>query len=140
MEILCYKLEAIVSFDEGSIEKTLQLCEDAINNITNDEGAVFKLKSAIHELLVNAIEHGYKKNPGKVTITLKREEKSVYFEICDEGMGLDPAIIDFDREVFNIESAPGRGWGLIIINSFADTMKIAPNTPKGTRVFLTISE
>lgn len=61
MQILNYNLEAFIPYDEDNIEKFLTICEDAIDNITNDEKPKFKLKSAIHELLVNSLEHGYKK-------------------------------------------------------------------------------
>ena len=61
MQILKYKLEAYVPFDNDSIEKFLFLCEETINNLTSDKEIIFKLKSATHELLINSLEHGYGK-------------------------------------------------------------------------------
>lgn len=138
MQIKSYTLEATLSFDPYSIEEALLQCEDAINNITDDESARFKLKSAIHELLINCLEHGYKKASGKVFISFRRDTNCIYFEICDEGSGIDPATLNLDRDVNNPDTVKGRGWGLVITNRLSRDMKITPNTPKGTRISLTI--
>ncbi len=138
MQILNYNLEAYIPYDEENIEKFLMLCEEAINNITNDEKPKYKLKSAVHELLVNSLEHGYKKNPGKVSLSIKKVDNSIFFEISDEGNGLDFSSIDLNREVSDIENATCRGWGLTLVNVFSDSLKIAPNQPKGTKVSLVI--
>ncbi len=61
MQILSYKLNAHIPFDKDSIEMFLSSCEEVINNMASDEKTVFKLKSATHELLINSLEHGYKK-------------------------------------------------------------------------------
>jgi len=48
-------------FRQRQHRKFLSSCEEVINNMTSDEKTVFKLKSATHELLINSLEHGYKK-------------------------------------------------------------------------------
>ncbi|MCX7709953.1 MAG: ATP-binding protein [Clostridia bacterium] len=138
MQLLNYNLEAQISFESDSIEKILALCEEAIESLTFDESARFKLKSAIHELVVNCIEHGYNKSSGVVTITFKKHSDSIFIEICDEGEGLDPSLLDTDRDIENIEAATPRGWGLMIISKFAREFRITSNTPRGTRISLYI--
>lgn len=138
MQILNYNLEAFIPYDEDNIEKFLTICEDAIDNITNDEKPKFKLKSAIHELLVNSLEHGYKKNPGKVSLSIKRTEDSILFELCDEGNGVDLETLNLNRRVSDMNSMSSRGWGLTLVNNFSTNLKIVPNNPKGTKITLTI--
>lgn len=138
MQLFNYNLEANVSFESNSIEKALTLCEYAIEALTFDESARFKLKSAIHELLVNCIEHGYNKRSGKVFITFKKQKDSIYFEIRDEGIGLDPSSLNTERNINNIDAATPRGWGLMIISKFSKDFKVTRNTPKGTRISLSI--
>ncbi len=139
MQILNYNVEAYIPYDEENIEKFLALCEDAINNITDDEKSKFKLKSAIHELLINSLEHGYKKKPGKVSISIKKINNSIFFELSDEGKGLDFSSVNLKRQVSDMESITSRGWGLTLVNAFSDNLKIVPNKPRGTKISLTIS-
>ncbi len=138
MQILKYNLEAYIPYDEENIEKFLMLCEEAIDSITSEETPKYKLKSAVHELLVNCLEHGYEKNPGKVSLTIKKSDNSIFFEICDEGNGLDSASVELNREVADIDNVSCRGWGLTLVNLFSDSLKIVPNHPKGTRISLII--
>jgi anti-sigma regulatory factor (Ser/Thr protein kinase) len=138
MQILNYNLEANIPYDEENIEKFLILCEEAIDNITKEEKPKYKLKSAVHELLQNSLEHGYGKNPGKVSISMKKLKNSIYFELIDEGSGLDCSTIELKREVSDLESATSRGWGLTLVSAFSKDLKIVPNEPRGTKVSLYI--
>lgn len=138
MQIISYKLEANLTFDEASVEEFLSLCEDAVKHITDDEHIRFKLTSAVHELLVNALEHGYKKSAGKVCISIFREQNNIIFEVSDEGQGLNPACINLNKAIQSIDEASNRGWGLIITNKLFENMKILPNYPKGTKITITI--
>jgi serine/threonine-protein kinase RsbW len=140
MQILNYKIEAYVQFNEASIEELLTLCEEVADNIAAGEETRFKLKSAIHELLINALEHGYKKSSGKVSLSISKEDKNIFLEVSDEGSGLDLSMINLNRKELNIDVVSGRGWGLLITNKLCDSMKIIPNVPNGTTVSLRISE
>ncbi len=134
MQILSYKLDAFIPFDKESIEKFLVLCEEVINNMVKDEKAVFKLKSATHELLINSLEHGYKKNAGKVLFSMQKIDSTVILEIADEGSGLNLSSINFENKNTDFRSLKDRGWGLMIIKRLADDMQISNNIPKGTKV------
>jgi len=139
MQILNYKLDAYVPFENESIESFLVLCEDVINKMISDEQIIFKLKSAIHELLINSLEHGYKKEGGKIHFYVERNDKSITLEIADEGSGFDPCTLDFENSETDLNSINGRGWGLLIIKNLSDSMEITPNTPKGTKINVVIS-
>lgn len=139
MQILSYKLDAIVPFDNESIESFLVLCEDAVSKMISDEQTIFKLKSAIHELLINSLEHGYKKEGGKIHFYVEKNDKNITLEIADEGTGFDPRLLDFDSLGTDLSSINGRGWGLLIIKRLCDSLIITPNTPKGTKTTVVIS-
>jgi len=138
MQILNYNLEAYIPYDEDNIERFLTLCEEAIENITDSDAPRYRLKSAIHELLINSLEHGYKKSPGKVSLSLKRTEDSILFELCDEGNGVNINELNLNREVSDFNSMSSRGWGLSLIYKYSSSFQITPNTPKGTKISLTI--
>ncbi|HQA56809.1 MAG TPA: ATP-binding protein [Acetivibrio sp.] len=139
MQILSYKLNAYIPFDKDSIEKFLFVCEDAINNITSDEKTVFKLKSATHELLINSLEHGYRKNAGEVCFSMSKKGNIIQLEVSDEGKGFDASILDLEEQNLNQDSLRGRGWGLLIIKKLCDNIQITPNTPRGTKVIVSIT-
>lgn len=139
MQILKYNLEAYIPFDENSIEKFLSLCEETINNFTSDENIIFKLKSAVHELLINSLEHGYGKTSGKVSFLMEKTKHSILLEITDEGSGLNPSVLDLEKQYIDLNSANGRGWGLMILSKLSDNMVITSNKPKGTKISISIA-
>jgi len=139
MQILSYKLDAFVPFDSESIENFLALCEDVISKMISDSETVFKLKSAINELLINSLEHGYKKDGGKVSFYLERDDNKVNMVIIDEGSGFDPSLINSENLNTDLNSIHERGWGLMIIKRLFDSMEIIPNIPKGTKITVSAS-
>lgn len=138
MQILSYKLDAFIPFEKDSIETFLCLCEEVINNMTLDEKVIFKLKSATHELLINSLEHGYKKRAGKVFFSMEKRDNSILLEIADEGSGLKTSSIDFDKRNSDLSTLKCRGWGLLIIKKLSDDMHITHNLPQGTKVSVSI--
>ena len=139
MQILNYKLEAYIPFEKESIEMFLFLCEEVITKITANQDIVFKLKSAVHELLINCLEHGYNKKAGKVSFSIEKNEKSIVLEVCDEGFGMDLPSSNLENTNLDINTLSRRGWGLKIINRLADSIHITNNSPKGTKVSVSIS-
>lgn len=139
MQILSYKLDAFIPFENESIESFLVLCEDAVSKMISDEQTIFKLKSAIHELLINSLEHGYKKEGGTIHFYIERTDKSITLELADEGSGFDPCLLDSNTPCTDMNSVNERGWGLLIIKKLCDSMTITPNTPKGTKITVVIS-
>ncbi|NMB33943.1 MAG: ATP-binding protein [Clostridium sp.] len=139
MQILNYTLSAYIPFDEESIEKFLFVCEDVINNMTTDEKTIFKLKSATHELLINSLEHGYKKSAGQVRFCMSKMDNTIQLEMSDEGIGFDTSMPIPQEPNIDPDTLNGRGWGLLIIKKLCDSMQISPNVPKGTKVTVLIS-
>lgn len=139
MQVIKLDVEAFLSFNENDIESFLILCESIINNIANDTDTKYKLKSAIHELIVNSLEHGYNKESGNISISLKTLDDSIIFEISDNGHGLDISSIDLNKTVSDLDSLSSRGWGLAITNKLSDSMEITKNGVNGTKISLKFS-
>lgn len=138
MQILSYKLDAFIPYESSSIEDFLVTCEDAISKMISDEQATFKLKSATHELLINALEHGYKKDGGNVSFSLVRHSDSITLEMSDEGTGIDTSQLNLENLGNDLTTIKRRGWGLLIIKRLSDSMEITPNTPRGTRIIISV--
>lgn len=115
MQILSYKLNAHIPFDKDSIEMFLSSCEEVINNMASDEKTIFKLKSAIHELLINSLEHGYNKSAGNVSFSIEKLEHTIHLEISDEGIGFDASSLNLEKDNSSFNTIKGRGWGLFYI-------------------------
>lgn len=139
MQVMNLYIEANISFKDDEIETFLTLCEGVINNITDNSDTNYKIKSAVHELLINSLEHGYKKTSGPITLSIKKAKKKILFEISDNGKGLDLSKIDLNRTVHDLESVSSRGWGLALTNKMSDCMKITKNAPSGTKISLEFS-
>jgi anti-sigma regulatory factor (Ser/Thr protein kinase) len=136
MQVINLDVEAFLSFNENDIESFIILCEGIVENITKDSETKYRLKSAIHELIVNSLEHGYNKSAGSVSISLKKSKDFIIFEISDKGDGVDLSSIDLNKTVSDLENLSSRGWGLAITNKLSDDMKITKNGPTGTKISL----
>lgn len=79
-----------------------------------EEGAVFAIRLAIEESIVNAFRHGNRSDPSKVVFFRARiDDARAEFEVEDQGPGFDPATIPDPTDEDNIEIPSGRGVMLI---------------------------
>jgi serine/threonine-protein kinase RsbW len=140
MQILSCNMEAHLSFEEkDDIEKFLGFSEEIIENIVTCSDTKYKLKSAIHELVINSLEHGYKKTSGKVSISFLKTDSYIQFEIADTGEGFDFSTINLDKTVKSLDCVSSRGWGLAITNKLCDGFVINNNEPNGTKITVKFS-
>ena len=138
MKLFNFHLHAVLDYTEDSIESFILVCEQVINNIETNESVKFSLKNMVNELVVNCIEHGYKKENGPVDITIDISDKYITFEICDEGNGIDISTLDLEREANTEQDLSSRGWGLAILNKLSSSFKIEQNNPQGSRITISI--
>lgn len=79
-----------------------------------EEGAMFAIRLAIEEGIVNAFRHGNRSDPLKCVFFRARIDGArADFEIEDQGPGFDPATIPDPTDEDNIEIPSGRGVMLI---------------------------
>ena len=138
MQVLDYHIDADLHFNEEIIDEFISQCEDIINHATKNKNVAFKLKIALHELVVNCVEHRYQKKAGHVDFYLRKDQSTLILEVSDTGKGFDHETIDFQKNTHSLEDVNARGWGLLIINRLVDEMHLQHNTPSGTRVTITV--
>jgi serine/threonine-protein kinase RsbW len=79
-----------------------------------EEGAMFAIRLALEEGIVNAFRHGNRSDPKKVVyFRAEIDEREARFEIEDQGPGFDPRTIPDPTDDDNIEIPSGRGVMLI---------------------------
>jgi len=105
----------------------------------SDEKTVFKLKSATHELLINSLEHGYKKSAGNVSFLIEKHEHTIHLEVSDEGVGFDTSSLNLEKDYTSLNSIKSRGWGLFILKKLCDDVQIISEPLKGTKVTVSIN-
>lgn len=78
------------------------------------EGAMFAMRLALEEAIVNAFRHGNRSDPAKVVFfRCAVDGAEATFEVEDQGPGFDPRMIPDPTEDENIEIPSGRGVMLI---------------------------
>lgn len=77
-------------------------------------GDMFRVQMAIEEAIVNAIEHGNKRDISKkVRVIFRVEDQSAYMQITDEGEGFDHRNVADPTEEDRLDKPRGRGVMLI---------------------------
>ena len=78
------------------------------------EGAMFAVRLAIEEAVVNAFRHGNRSDPAKVVFFRAAiDDARADFEVEDQGPGFDPRLIPDLTDEDNLEIPSGRGVMLI---------------------------
>lgn len=138
MEIQRFNITARIDYTPESIDRFVDLCEQVILSLTKSRQARFLLKTAVDELTLNAIEHGYGKESGLVTVGMEHCGDAIRFEISDFGCGIDPSRIHFDRIARTEDDLHARGWAFSILDKLTDNISIARNDPQGARITLMV--
>ncbi|ABQ88473.1 MULTISPECIES: ATP-binding protein [unclassified Roseiflexus] len=84
------------------------------------------LKLAVSEAVNNAIDHGNKRQPGKlVEVVFALHNDKLEVHVTDEGGGIDT--IDFSRKVVdeqNLDAGMHRGFGMYLISALVDDCEV----------------
>lgn len=138
MEIQRFALSAQLDYTPESMDRFVDLCEQAILAITDIRHVRFLLKTAVDELTLNAMEHGYGRLSGTVAVTIEHAGTELLFEISDFGKGIDPARVRFDRVAQTEDDLRSRGWAFSILDKLTSGVHIRQNQPHGTCISLRI--
>ncbi len=111
---------------EGNERAVMQKVADAIAPLHLENARVEKIKTAVAEATMNAMEHGNKNNPDlPVHVVVKTSPALLSIHITDSG-GCAPIpesqAPDLDAKLAGMQSP--RGWGLYLIKQFADEMNV----------------
>lgn len=103
------------------------------NAIGFSEERVEDLKLAISEAVNNAIDHGNKREAGKlVAVVFEIDGEKLEIRISDQGDGMEQ--LDTSRHVVeeqNLESGQLRGFGMYLISELVDDLEVS-SSHRGT--------
>ena len=119
--------ELSVPSEPGNERRAMEEVAGAVGELGLPGPTLERLKTAVAEAAMNAMEHGnhyHAELPVVIEVSASDAELSV--KITDEGSG-PPA---FDSETPDLEAKlegvqTPRGWGLFLIKSMVDEMKVA---------------
>lgn len=114
-----------------TIPSRLELAPDLISSLVErlyhlplDEYLVFNIKLALQEAVINAIEHGNKKQGDLcVKVDIQANGQRLKIEVTDQGEGFDYKAIPNPTNPENIEKLRGRG--LFLIQNVMDEIEFA---------------
>ena len=97
---------------------------------------VSDIKTAVSEAVTNAIIHGYENKQGKIRIRTVVEDRSVYIEVIDRGVGIGD-IKQAMEPLFTTKPEEERsGMGFSFMEAFMDDLRVASAPGKGTTVLM----
>lgn len=96
------------------------------------------LRCAVSEAVTNCIVHAYRREVGKISLTLRIYENRVLkMIISDKGCGI-PDVKEARKPLFTTLPDEDRcGMGFSIMESFSDKLEVRSKIGKGTKVTLT---
>jgi signal transduction histidine kinase len=110
---------------------------DALPDLQLD---VVRFRQALLNVLVNAAEA--LPRGGEIAIESRREGTGVVLDICDDGVGIDPALLDKVFDPFVSTKREGVGLGLVnakaVVEAHGGQIELALRQPKGTRARITL--
>lgn len=111
---------------EGGLETINSTVKDIIKEtklIINDEDLLFNLRLILNEILINAFEHGNKKDIHKLLhLSLVIDDIELKLRVKDEGDG-----IRNKKASNNKDELLSHGRGLLIVESLTDCFQIEDN-------------
>ena len=94
------------------------------------------LKTAVSEAVTNSIIHGYEGNEGEILMKCQIEERVVWIEIIDFGVG----IADIEKAMEPMYTTRAdihrSGMGFAFMEAFMDELKVESRVGKGTRIIM----
>ena len=120
-------VEFEVPSEQGNERIAMQKVAESVSELRLDEPSLEKLKTAVAEATMNAMEHGNKNQPDvpvAIKVVLDSSDLSVHItdQGGDQGPVPDPETPDLLAKLAG-EQSP-RGWGLFLIKNMVDEMNI----------------
>jgi serine/threonine-protein kinase RsbW len=114
----------------GNERRAMEEVARAVSGLGLPERTLERLKTAVAEATMNAMEHGNRYNPEvPVKIQAWRLEECLLVRIVDRGGGPPPSpnaeVPDLEAKLEGAQSP--RGWGLFLIKNMVDEMRVSGN-------------
>jgi serine phosphatase RsbU (regulator of sigma subunit)/anti-sigma regulatory factor (Ser/Thr protein kinase) len=118
--------EFTIPSEPGNEKEAIQQVVEAVRSIRLPAASLEKLKTAVGEATMNAMEHGNHYQEDKpVTIKVNVSNARLRVAITDHGGGQqlpEPETPDLESKLLGLQSP--RGWGLFLIKNMVDEMNI----------------
>ena len=122
--------ELSVPSEPGNERLAMERVADVVKELGLSEQRLERLKTAVAEATMNAMEHGNRYRPeAPVVIEVLTSGTDLSVRINDQGRSLVP---DPDTEVPDLEvklegMQTPRGWGLFLIKNMVDELRVSGN-------------
>ena len=132
--------ELSVPSEPGNERHAMEVVAGAIKDVGLEGQRLERLKTAVGEATMNAMEHGNKYNPEvPVKIQVLSSEADLSVRISDQG---GSPVSDPDKEAPDLEAKlegmqTPRGWGLFLIKNMVDDMRVSGNPDHHTVELIT---
>ena len=126
--------------EPGNERRAAEEVARAVSGLGLPERTLERLKTAVAEATMNAMEHGNKYNPEvPVDIQVWLFEEYLVVRIIDRGSGPPPSpnaqVPDIEAKLEGIQTP--RGWGLFLIKNMVDEMRVSGNPDHHTVELIT---
>ena len=129
MIVFSSTLDSVVESVDGAEESVRRCAHDA----GFGESDQFFIGLAIREIIINAMKHGNRFDPGKkVGFEVSVEGPDLTMDVTDEGAGFELETVPDPLRPENLERKSGRG--IAIARGIMDEVSVSPNSPSGSHV------
>jgi anti-sigma regulatory factor (Ser/Thr protein kinase) len=127
--------ELSIPSEPGNERRAMEEVARAVSGLGLSEKTLQKLKTAVAEATMNAMEHGNRYDPEvPVTIQVWRLEECLLVRIIDRGSGPPPSpnaeLPDLEAKLEGMQTP--RGWGLFLIKNMVDELRVSGNSDHHT--------
>jgi len=126
--------EFTVASRPGNEQIAVDRVIEAVRDLPLDEGRVERLRTAVAETTMNAIEHGNENNPElHVEVEVYAEPSALLVRVSDHGGGAPPGPVEAPDIAAKLrgEQTP-RGWGLFLIRNMVDDVHVTADGERHT--------
>lgn len=121
--------------EPGNERKAMELVAAAVRHLNMSPARLERLKTAVAEATMNAMEHGNKyRSALPVTVRVLTSTKDLFVLITDRGGGPIPTpgaeAPDLEAKLEGLQSV--RGWGLFLIRNMVDEMNVTTDAAHHT--------
>ncbi|MDQ3509103.1 MAG: ATP-binding protein [Actinomycetota bacterium] len=123
-----------VASEPGNERRAMEKVADAVKGVGLEPPKMERLKTAVAEATMNAMEHGNEYDAGKpVYIEAAVSEAELSIKITDKGSGPpipEAETPDIEAKLENRQTP--RGWGLFLIESMVDELRVSGGEDRHT--------
>ena len=128
---------SVVEVTLENTPKSIEVAEDITRRVCAtagfDEEEQHKIEMAVHESVINAIQHGNKNDASKhVWLRYQIFGDRLEIRVRDQGNGFDPSAIPDCRTQENLLNVSGRG--IFLIRTFMDEFRVERISGSGAEV------